>query len=779
MNPRLRKLIGDLVGTSSRSAFVFLSIAVGAATILSALGARSILQREIANGYASASPAAGIVTLDQDVTESVLEAVEDIPGVLAADSRRLVRARVEVAPGDWRPLLMFGVRDFSDMRVSKIDFVSGSQNPGRGKALVEQSALPVLGADTGDSLKVRLPGGHITKLEVSGVVHDPALAPGWQDNMGYVYVSPETLEAVGLSGTLNEVRITSRPGLAEARSATAEVVNRLSHEGYQVMRSEVLSRKHPHADHMHTMLLLLTFFGALALMISGTLTTTVVSGIVMRQTREIGVMKAIGGTRGQIAQIYASYLMTLVLPAVALGLWAGAAVARWFSRFASLQLNLEPRNWDISLATFGLAVLLSLAVPLIAAVIPIGKASRLRVREALQDNGLAETGPRCPTKPSSNRVLAYSLRNTLRRPLRTLLSLSALAWGGAALMTGLNVHRSLVAAVDGALGQRSDNLDMRFLKPVDTSALMARVAALPGVERVETWGALLASFELEGNPGLGSDRYGVLAPPIDSPMLEFSLAEGSYPQGMGEVAINKPLLARQPQLTVGRTVNLLANGRSIEVHIVGIIEELAPPQMYVTTSGYDELIGRSGTAGALRVTAGEGMEATIASKIEEVLVELGSLPVFAMTRSTLRTSMVDHFSILLALLSAASIAALLVGAMGLTATMALNAMERRREIGVLKAIGAPRATLIRLLVSEGGFISLVAFVTAIVISLPLSWLVGKVVGHHGLHLRLPFAVEPSGILLWALVAVIVTLAATVGPARNAIRLPVTRVLAYD
>lgn len=224
MSPRVRKVVSDLTEQPGRALLVFLAIALGAAALTVALGARSVLLREIPASFATAEPPAVVVWLE-DVDSQVLEGVRALPGVVDADARRLVRARVEVAPGDWRTLLLFGVRDFADLRVSAFETLEGQWPPERGAVLVERSGLPVLGAGTGDALTVRVPGGALASLPIRGVVHDPALAPGWQDNAAYAYTSRETLSDLGLGSHLDELRITVTGSMGGDRSVAGRVAD--------------------------------------------------------------------------------------------------------------------------------------------------------------------------------------------------------------------------------------------------------------------------------------------------------------------------------------------------------------------------------------------------------------------------------------------------------------------------------------------------------------------------------------------------------------------------
>lgn len=782
MSPRFRKMVGDITEQPARALLVILAIALGAAVLTVALGARSVLLREIPASFNTANPPAAVLWLD-NVDEQLLAEVRGLPGVAQADARRLIRARVEVAPGDWRTLLLFGVHDFSDMRVSAFRRLSGDWPPAPGAVLAERSGLPVLGAREGGEIVVRIPGGDTATLPIVGIVHDPALAPGWQDNAAYIYASRETLGDVGLGSRLDELRIMVDGDRSNAARVAADVAEWLAAAGHDVMRVEVPPRRHPHTDHMTTMLLLLSVFSGLALLLSGALAASVTAALLARQTRQIGVMKTIGAQSPTIASIYLSTVFILALPAVTAGLGLGVFGARAFSEFAAQQLNLDVANYAIQPQTLLIIVGVSLFVPLVAAALPIARAVFMPVQTALQDPGIV--APRT-TKSFSffgrfGRPMTLALRNSFRRPARLWLTLLALSLGGAALMTASNVNTSLVAAVDRSLDRRGDDIDVRLLNPIDAATILMDIHALPGVTRAEAWGGGLVALNTQQTAGLSRGRYGLLAPPPDTTLLNVPIVDGRWPdpQVIGEIVVNRNLQAIEPSLSVGANAELILGARSVTVRVVGVIEEVAEPSLYTNPGTFAELSGAVGLAGVLRVVTEPGREATLAGQIEDLIVEAGSMPALLFTRPALRQAMVDHFAILLTLLSAAALAAVIVGGLGLAASTSLNVLERSREIGVIRAIGARPAAIRNLILTEGYAVAFASVVLAEVISIPLSMAVTYVVGKHGLHLSLPLVFSPIGIAAWSVLVAVLTLIACIGPARRAQRIPVSEAIAYE
>ncbi len=120
-----------------------------------------------------------------------------------------------------------------------------------------------------------------------------------------------------------------------------------------------------------------------------------------------------------------------------------------------------------------------------------------------------------------------------------------------------------------------------------------------------------------------------------------------------------------------------------------------------------------------------------------------------------------------------------VGGMGLTGTMSINVLERRREIGVMRSIGASDGAVLKLVMVEGMLIGLLSWLIAMLLAIPLSGVLSYAVGQALLQTPFEYAFSIAGALLWLLLVVIISLVASYVPARNASRLTVREVLAYE
>jgi putative ABC transport system permease protein len=131
------------------------------------------------------------------------------------------------------------------------------------------------------------------------------------------------------------------------------------------------------------------------------------------------------------------------------------------------------------------------------------------------------------------------------------------------------------------------------------------------------------------------------------------------------------------------------------------------------------------------------------------------------------------FLIIMALLLAA------VGGLGLTTTMSINVLERIREIGVLRAIGASNMAVRRIVLTEGVVIGLLSWGAGILLSLPVGALMSEQVGMALLGIPLNYRYSLPAAVLWFFALLTIAIVASLGPARNAVRLTVREVLAYE
>ena len=120
-----------------------------------------------------------------------------------------------------------------------------------------------------------------------------------------------------------------------------------------------------------------------------------------------------------------------------------------------------------------------------------------------------------------------------------------------------------------------------------------------------------------------------------------------------------------------------------------------------------------------------------------------------------------------------------VGGLGLMGIMGLNVLERSREIGVMRAIGASDNALLRIILIEGILIGLVSWLVGCVIAYPLSRALSDAVGMAMIQTPFTFTFSAAGVLTWLALIVVLTSAACYIPAHNACQITIRETLAYE
>ena len=313
---------------------------------------------------------------------------------------------------------------------------------------------------------------------------------------------------------------------------------------------------------------------------------------------------------------------------------------------------------------------------------------------------------------------------------------------------------------------------------------------LPGVRQAEAWGYSPAAFARPGQidvsrayPDRGHGSFAVMAPPPGTRMIDFPLREGRWllPDDHDAVVLNHGAAAQQPQLKIGDPVLLSIGGSVSRWRLVGIVEEIgAAGVAYVSAQAFAQATGSQGSARMLRLVtdaANAGERALRMRQVEAALTQAGADVESVQPLSELRTAMGDHIGILIqALVALASVMAA-VGGLGLASTLSISVLERTRELAVMKTLGATRARLMRMVLSEAQVIALASVAVAFALALPLTWMLDAIVGGLGFVAPLPFSVSPVALLVWLALVIAVSAGAAWLPARRAAELPIAQALA--
>lgn len=803
-NLRLRKIWGDLWANEMRSLMAILAMAIGIFGVGSILSAYAILNREIDANFMRTTPAS-IKLFVEDADDALVELLMAQPEVAEVELRRSLRPRIQLNNGNWLPFRLYVINDFEKMRLATFTPEAGSWPPATGEILLERSSVNIQMIELGERLTIAPSSGASgapSQLTISGIVHDPAQAPGWQDGLDYGYITMETLALLGEEPGFNEVHLlVSGDRLNEARNNAIALDLRsiVESNGYTLSSVTVpIPGKHPHTDQMDSLLFLLQAFGILTLVLSGVLVATIIGALIKQQVRQIGAMKAIGGRVSQIAGIYFGMVLLLGCVALLLGTPLAVSAGNGIAQFTATLLNFEILDNTIPVWVFVVQIGVGLTVPLLAAAIPIMAGTRVTVREAIGDFnvgnirfGSGRFDQLMLQVRGINRPLLLAIRNTFRRRTRLLLIVLILAIGGATFMSAVNINRSWLNTIGIAFGQRLYDFRLELNQPYPVEQVESALATVPEIIAVESWNSGIVVEELpDGSDGL---RFNLSALPAETEMINLALIQGRWlrPDDTNGLVINHELyFDDHTDIETGDSVTLRINGEPMEWEVIGVVQEIGAPRRglgtpayaYVNLDRFNMLTGENGTTTSLRIkTAGQDAAYLngVQPLIDQALANAGVGVKDLQASSTGRLILENHLVVIVGFLMMMAILIAAVGALALTAMISINIIERAREIGMMRSVGASSLSVLQVVMVEALVIGLLSWIGAALIARPLSTRLGNTAGWIFIRAELNHIFSIPTMWIWLILIVVISLGASFYPAWNAARLSVREVLEYE
>jgi putative ABC transport system permease protein len=803
------KTIRDFWLERARTVLVVLAIALGISAFAAVLSSYAILTRELDQGYLATNPASAVMRLDA-IDDDLIKAILVNPAVSDAEPRRTIRGQMKAGPAEWRNLMLFVVNDYGDIRVSKLVPERGAWPPATGEILIERDAFQVAKASIGDAITVKTADGVEQPLVISGSVHDVGQAQARMENIVYGYINLATLEQLGEKPTLDQLNILVANNQFDEnhiRQVVADVAKVIQSKGHEVRRIDIPKPgKHPHSDLTGILLLAMSSFGLFVLVLSGILVINLLTAMMASQVRQIGVMKAIGGTRWQIARLYFGQALFLGLAAVVVSVPLGILGSRALCRYMAMFLNFDINSFAVPVWVYLLVAVIGVAAPLIAAAYPVWSGTAAPVRVALSDFGLSQTtfGASAFDRALARiggtfSLVVFAIRNSFRRRARLVLTLLTLAAGGLFFLSALNVRSSMINTLDRMFAARKSDLSVSLAAPYEEEKIEKAIRMTPGITRFEGWfGTEAAMAEpatpsgptdahsgggLHGGDGSEVNRFNVIALPAETQLLDFDIIEGRAlaPGDTDAIVVNNALAGRESKLRVGETVVLRMGSTETTWHVVGIVREaFSPAVAYIPLSFIQQR--HPGMVNNLRLA----LDNTDPDAINEVKASLdrnletqGVRARGSSSKAESRFGFDQHMLMIYVFLIVTSAIIGGVGGLGLMTTMSLNVFERRREMGVMRALGATPRIVWLLVVAEGIVIGVLSWAIAAVLAWPVSKVLGNVLVRVMFRSGLDFTFEPLGLLIWIIVSISLSAVASFLPAWKASRVTVREALAYE
>jgi putative ABC transport system permease protein len=790
---RLHKILGDLSSSKPRTALVALAIAVGVAAVGMVAGARAMMLRSLDRSRTEAAfPNATIVTAERFGPRLVAR-VRSLSAVRDVDARTTVDARIETRTGKWRNLTLAALPSYRTVRIARVSPEHGAWPPPPGGLLVERASLGPLGAKPGSTVRVRLPSGTQGVLRVAGTVHDLNSPSTKTSGMLYGNVASATLRRLGDPGGFNELNLTVA-GDAHDKHHVELVTGRvravLGRAGLHVQALTI-----PEAgtfwasDAVRSMVLLLTVLAVVCVLLAGFLVVTIVSALVAQQVRQIGVMKAIGARTRDTTALYLAATTVFGAVALVVAVPLAALAAFVLVSYSTGLINLDLLGFSLPPSVVMLELGAGLLVPLAAALAPALAGSRITVRDAVAAHGVGiRAGPSIADRIAERlhglpAAIRLALTNTFRRKGRLLLTLATLALAGTVFVAILSVRASLGQTLDDAVNYRNYDVDVSLDRPYPAALLRRLTADVPGITRAEPWVSEGASrIRADGSE---SATFTLVGAPLGTSLIRPIVLKGRWlrPDDRDAVVVNSDVLKSEHRLGVGQRIELAVNGLTSRWRVVGIVRGiLLGPVVYAGYAAAARAAHESGLARRVEIVGTRhdaGAESELARRVETRLRAAGLRVGWVETTADRRAVDNANFRVLVSFLLSMGMLLVVVGGLGLAGMLGINVLERRREIGVLRAIGAGDGDVFKLVVLEALVIGMLGWLLSLPLAVPLSRALSNQVGRRFIGAPLSYSWSWGGAFVWLGVVLVASLLASLLPARRAAHVSVRDALAFE
>lgn len=766
-----------------------LGILIGITSIGFVLTAFSILTREMDVNYRNTNPSSIVLTVS-NLDNRGVNLVKERKDNTAVEVRKTLMSRIKRENGTYGTIYLFAVENFENLRVDTFTIEKGTLPSAPNQIALERDSLKNLtflkeGHD--EKVVIKLPGGTETGMKLCGTVHAPGLSPASMEKYSYAFLSLEALQALGYSGWYDEIHLVSydnRDDREKLKSLAADIKEQLTQEGYQVIKVAVpVPGKHPHGDQLKSLLFLLQAFAVISLFVACIIIINLLNFIMSTQTKQIAIMKSYGAGTYDIALPYFIYVFLISVVAIIISIPISIFVGSGYSNFAAGILNFKITSYYIPLWVTVVEVMAGILIPLIASFYPIYKCCRITVKEGLSEHSNSGVVRKTSRRRISrtNTKIRIPLNNVFRKKGRSILAILALATGGVLFMTAQNIEASIDRTVEISMKTFRYDFDVRLYGQYPNERILDTLLNTNGVKEAELYKANTAEFQKEN--GMDSAFYTIKALSRESTMIRFNLLKGSHNETTEPaIFINNALWDEEKWIQPGMIVTMKIGDQRTSAVIVGIVNEILPlPSIYINLDTYEAIFSQGARQNILfstkNLTAKEQVE--LSKKLEADFSAAGIEISENWNIGLLRKAFVEHLNVIINLLSVVALLAVIVGGLGIASAIGINIAERKRELGIQRAIGVDRLQMIAMISSEVILMGVTGWLLGLILAYPISVWTGNYFGQIFLHTDLNNTLSLSGAGLWFMISVVVAFLSGLIPAWRGADSSLKEMLAYE
>ncbi|MBI5029803.1 MAG: FtsX-like permease family protein [Chloroflexi bacterium] len=788
----------DLWHNRMRTLLAVLSIAAGLFAVGAMFGMGDLLTTNLDKSHKEVVPPHLELGLGQMVDRDILLDLVNVPGVEGVDPYCNVSISYKVNPnGDWKQGII-QLRDYTEQKYELVQLRDGNW-PKKGELGVERMAAGFLNLGAGDKLIVK-DGAYERSYPLTSKIRHPFVPPPQFMDLAFFFANGETLERFGVpDGKFNAAFIRVQPYSADyAKEVASAIKDRLAKQNISVLGVSYQDpNKHWGRSFFDGITLVLQLLASISVVISAVLVYNTLSNLITQQTNQIGILKAIGGKSGTIIQVYLSEALFYGLLALVISIPLGAVVTFAMTQSFLGLFNIDYNDFELSTFAITAQIISAILVTLLAGLIPTMQGAMITVRQAIASYGLgSDFGSnwldRLIEKIGARLLPAHyatALGNMFRRKGRLLLTQIVLITAGFAFLLVMSLNSSISLTLDHLFARNHYDSTIQFTGLERTDPIFALANTVNGVDKAELRliqsASLLVKGQLIKDAGIGASIEGI---PSDSDFFSPLIIKGRWIQpGDGRVIVIKRDTAEKNHIEIGDIVTLNLGDLGKDTwQVIGTYEPVftgnfsgdriyAPLEsLYAATKKHNQgsmLYVRTKDHSAEAVTA-------VTKQLKELFDGRKHNVAITATEPDTRKTNEFQFSTITTMLVALSVIVAIVGGIALMGALSISVVERTKEIGVLRAVGARSRTIIGIFLMEGVLQGLLSCVVAIPLSFALGGPLASALGQAMFGAKLDYAYNWSAVGTWIIIMLVISMVASILPARSATRISVRESLAY-
>ncbi|RPJ40305.1 MAG: ABC transporter permease, partial [Chloroflexi bacterium] len=350
--PRWKKVFADLWNNKARTLLVALSIAVGVFAVGFVASTYLILQNDVPVDFNAAKPHDAVI-YTQPFDEELLAAVRHTPGIGVVVGRSRLNAKLESSNGATTPLQITRIADLERMQIDLLRLEQGAAHLHDHEIYLERQVAGKLGYQVGDSARVLLSDGSHRELRIAGTVQDVTGSSFLASSLATAFANANTLAWLGGATQDDQLVLTVREQAGEdhIRKVSRAAADQVEKSGRRVYRTSISHPgQHPSQTMLNALLALLGGLGVLALFLSAFLVVNTINALMGEQVLQIGVMKAIGASLGQVVGLYLGLVLAYSMVALLIAIPAAAAAAYGMAAILTKVVNVNMQPFQVPAA---------------------------------------------------------------------------------------------------------------------------------------------------------------------------------------------------------------------------------------------------------------------------------------------------------------------------------------------------------------------------------------------------------------------------------------------